>query len=484
MEYQTERAVYIPLILESVHTFNPQRTLYCACLSSTIFLFVTKAAVMRFPSFAFAGLLATIGLLVFAVPVFAQEIVVQAVKAGGVYAVGEKIVWRVSVQGEGAGNIAKVAYVLKKGGLTEIARGEITLTDNAAALETTLDAPGTLLAEFTAAVAGKTLKTDAGAAVAPEAIQPSAPTPADFDTFWKSKVEELAKVPANPVLTKAESGSDTVDYWKITLDNIRGTKIQGQLARPKIGTKLPALLIVQWAGVYGLNRDWATGRAREGWLTLNINAHDLPIDAPADFYKEQSQNALKNYPNIGNTDKETSYFLRMYLSCYRAAEYLRGRDDWDGKTLVVMGTSQGGLQAMMLGGLHPKITAVIANVPAGCDQTGPLAGRLPGWPQQAWFFRRVTPDADKVIATLPYYDVVNFSRHVKCPALIAVGLIDMTCPPAGIFAAANQITGPKEIVVMEKSDHQGRNNSQAAFYVRSSEWLKQLRMGNPPPVPK
>jgi len=422
-----------------------------------------------------------VALAVTAARCYGQEIAVSAAREGGVYDIGERIVWRLTLKGEGTAGIEKIDYVLKRGHKTEMGRGELTLRDNAAELETKLDEPGTILAEFSAPVPGKTaLKSLAGAVVAPDKIGPSAPRPDDFEAFWKAKVEELAAIPANPVLEPGDSGNETVDYWKITLDNIRGTKIRGQLVRPKAGAKFPALLVVQWAGVYPLAKGWATDQARGGWLTLNINAHDLPIDAPAEFYKEQMEAALKDYPAIGNDDREQSYFLRMYLSCYRAAEYLSSRDDWDGKTLVVMGTRQGGLQAIMTGGLHPKITALMANVPAGCDHTGPLVGRQGGWPQ--WYYKTGGKDAAKVIETSKYFDVVNFAARVKCPALVSVGLIDTTCPAPGVIAAFNQMQGPKELVVLEKSDHRGNNNAQAAYYARSGAWLKQLMAGNAAPV--
>lgn len=413
------------------------------------------------------------------VSAFAQEITVTPAKTGGVYAVGEKVVWHVGVTGEGAAGIDKIRYVVKRGGLTEVKRGELTLTNGAADMEASLDVPGSFLAEFSATPVGKAPITNlAGAIVAPDKITPSAPRPADFDAFWAAKVKELKAVPVNPVLLPGESGSPTVEYSKITLDNIRGTKIQGQIARPKTGGKFPALLIVQWAGVYPLQKDWATSHARDGWLTLNINAHDLPIDNPAEFYKAQSEKELLNYPAIGNEDKNTSYFLRMYLSCYRAADYLASRPDWDGKTLVVMGTSQGGLQSVMIAGLHPKITALLANVPAGCDQTGPQVGRQPGWPM--WYYQANGKDKTKVIETSRYYDVVNFASRIKCPALVATGLIDTTCPCAGVISAFNQIRSPKELVLMERSDHQGKNNTQVAFYRRSNEWLKSIKSGKSP----
>lgn len=424
--------------------------------------------------------LVVLGLLVSTTRGWSQEITVNATKAGGVYASGEKIVWHVSVQGTGAADIHKVSYVLRKGGLTEIGRGELTLQENGADLETKLDEPGSVLAQFTASLPDKpAIVAKGGAIVDPEKIAPSSPRPADFDAFWKSKIEELKAVPANPVLEPAKSGLANVDYWKITLDNIRGSKIQGQLARPKgEGKKLPALLIVQWAGVYPLHKFWAVGRANQGWLTLNISAHDLPIDAPDDFYKQQAATALKDYPAIGSDDRETSYFLRMYLSCYRAVDYLAGRDDWDGKTLVVMGASQGGLQTLMTAALHPQVTAAIANVPAGADQSGPLVGRQPGWP--VWHWQVKGKDRAKVAETSKYFDTVNFASGIKCPTLVATGLIDTTCPPAGVLAAFNQIHAPKELLIMEKADHKEVNKSQALFTQRSEEWLKELAAGNSP----
>lgn len=142
------------------------------------------------------------------------------------------------------------------------------------------------------------------------------------------------------------------------------------------------MLIVQWAGVYPLQRSWVSDQAAEGWLVLNLNAHDLPIDEPEAFYREAANGPLKDYPSIGNDNRETSYFLRMYLSCYRGAQHLTERPDWDGRTLVVTGGSQGGLQSFVTAALHPKVSALMACVPAGCDLLGPIAGRKPGGPMR------------------------------------------------------------------------------------------------------
>lgn len=108
---------------------------------------------------------------------------------------------------------------------------------------------------------GETVQALGGALVEPEKITPASKPPADFDAFWTAKLAELAVVPMNAVVTPAESGRDDVGYALVSMDNIRGTHIEAQLARPKQGEKLPALLILQWAGVYGLQMNWVLDRA-------------------------------------------------------------------------------------------------------------------------------------------------------------------------------------------------------------------------------
>jgi cephalosporin-C deacetylase-like acetyl esterase len=172
----------------------------------------------------------------------------------------------------------------------------------------------------------------------------------------------------------------------------------------------------------------------------------------------------------------------MYLSCYQSAEYLTLRSDWDGKTLVVMGGSQGGMQALMTAGLHPKVTAALAIVPAGCDMLGPEVGRAPGWPN--WYSNTAGgKDPKKVHEASRYYDVANFAPRIKCPVLVGLGLIDEVCPPAGICAAVNQIIAPKEVIILPKAGHQDDHGTHAAYNRRCyGVWLPALRRGKPAPV--
>lgn len=415
----------------------------------------------------------------------APTLAIAPQRASGIYEPGEKIVWDVKVQNDPASSLTTVSYLIRPGGGSKSGQGTLTFSQGVATIETSLDTPNTVLIETAVDNSGKeSSKFYGGAVVSPDKITVSAPAPDDFDAFWKSKLEELAAVPINAVEEKADSYDPAVRRTKITMDNIRGTHIRGQLARPEKGDKFPAMVIFQWAGVYPMEKSWVINPASKGWLVLNINAHDLPIEEPKSFYDEQNKTALKGYCEIGNDDRDKSYFLRMYLTCYRAVDYLSQRPDWDGKIMIVSGTSQGGLQSFVAAGLNPKVTALLACVPAGCDYTGKLVKRPGGWPSWVervkWQGYTGGQDVDKVMEAARYYDVVNFAARAKCPALVTAGLLDTTAYPAGIIAACNQLTGPKEVLLVPTGDH---GTATKPHGPRAEAWQNALLKGQPVPPP-
>jgi cephalosporin-C deacetylase-like acetyl esterase len=214
--------------------------------------------------------------------------------------------------------------------------------------------------------------------------------------------------------------------------------VQGYLAKPAREGKFPALVIYQYAGVYALRPETVTDRAAEGWLAFDIDSHDLAPD--------QATGADTRYYTIGNTDREACYFLNMYLRDARAIDYIRSRPDWDGKTIVLTGTSMGGQQSLVTAALRPGVTAVLVNEPSGADSNGDLHGRKAGYPN--WDSKN-----PKVMQTAVYFDTVNFAPRIQAPVLAAIGFIDTISPPAGLWTMVNQIPGAKQVISMIESDH-------------------------------
>jgi cephalosporin-C deacetylase-like acetyl esterase len=415
----------------------------------------------------------------------APSISVIPERSSGIYQPGEKIIWTVKVNDDPTTIFKTAHYAAKFGDFKPLSEGILTFGPGkeTATVEVTSTEPGAVLLVINTPDEPGRHGTwvVGGAIVAYDKIGLSVPCPDDFDAFWKSKLDQLHAIPPNPVLEKEDSGRAGVDYWKVTLDNINGTHIRGQLARPSGDKKLPAMLIMQYAGIYPLQKSWVTDRAAEGWLVLDIEPHDIPIDQPKDYYGSDAvKKAVSGYPVGGDNDRDTCYFLRVFLGDVQSTDYLAQRPDWDGKTLVATGGSQGGWQSFATAALDPKVTALVACVPAGCDNSGALAHRSPGWPFGiTWGL--TTPEHQQILKAIAYYDSANFASRIKCPALIGVGLLDNIAPATGVCAAFNQLQGPKELTIM-MADHEGHWNTQAAWNNRATAWRAAFLAGQPAPL--
>ena len=382
---------------------------------------------------------------------FAQQPTFTPFHPSGIYQEGETAGWMVKLT-PGDTPAPHYSYTIRKNNLDVLGQGDLDLSKGSATIETKLDEPAMLYVQVT----GGGAPIHLGAAVAPWKLKPSVPRPADFDSFWEGKLRALGEVPVDPVLTPIPCDKPGVELYSVKLGSLN-SHVQGYLAKPAKEGKFPALVIYQYAGVYALKTSTVTDRAAEGWLAFDVDSHDLPPD--------QATGVPNNYNSVGNTSRETSYFLNMYLRDYRAIDYISSRPDWDGNTLAITGGSMGGQQSLVTAGLNPKITAVLVLEPSGADSNGDLHGRKAGYPN--WNSRD-----PKVMETALYFDTVNFASHIKAPVLAAIGFIDTTAPPVGIWTALDQIPGPKEVIGMVDSDHDNRTpERQGAWRARQAEVL-------------
>jgi cephalosporin-C deacetylase-like acetyl esterase len=404
-----------------------------------------------------------------------QQLTFTPYHANGIYDVGETVGWMVT-PGPNEPTY-QYKWTIRRNNAVVVKEGKLDLSSGQDKIEIAGDTPEMIyvaiepvakLDDNAAAIGGNTGRNNGlyavGAAVAPSKIGLAAPRPADFDSFWNAKLAAQAKVSIEPVLTAVESGVPGIEMHTFTLQSL-GSHAQGYLAKPAKEGKFPALILLQYAGVYALNARSVASYASGGWLVMDVDAHDKHPAEPAG-------NVPRNYAAVGNTDRETSYFLNMYLRDSRALDYLMSRPDWDGKTIVLMGTSQGGQQSLVLAGLRPeKITAVLVCVPAGTDANGDLHGRKAGYPN--W----PANDAAVMKAAL-YFDPINFASHIQAPVLAAMGFIDTISPPAGIWTALNQIPVPKEPLPMIESEHNNLTpQKELSWDARSKEVLELLRAG-------
>src|SRR5262249_14092576 len=132
----------------------------------------------------------------------------------------------------------------------------------------------------------------------------------------------------------------------------------------------------------------------------------------------------------------------------------------------------GGQQSLCVAGLHPKITHVIVNEPAGCDTNGSLHGRKSGYPN-------FPSDNRRIMETARYFDAVNFASRIRATSLVAMGFVDTIAPPVGIWIAFNQIKGAKQAAPMPDSPHNNLATpaQQRPYTSGSAQWLDTLVKG-------
>lgn len=348
---------------------------------------------------------------------------------------------------------AEVQWTLSKDGVPPTTQGKVLLVKGAASITGQLDNPGFLQCRAVFHGPNKLTRTAVGgAAVDPLKIKPSLPVPDAFDAFWTAQKKRLAAVPVNARLTPVPSPTSGVECFDLQADSI-GAPVSGYLARPADAKpkSLPIILTVHGAGVRNSQLGTAANWARQGLLALDINAHGLPNGKPDSFYSDLANGELKEYRIRGRESRETVYFLGMFLRLVRALDYLTAQPEWDGRTVIVHGSSQGGAQSIVAAGLDSRVTFFAAGVPAMCDHTGVAVGRVNGWPK---FLANPPEQPDpKIVEAVRYYDAMNFATRTRAAGILTVGFIDTTCPPTSVYAAYNALAGPKQIFNDPSSTH-------------------------------
>jgi cephalosporin-C deacetylase-like acetyl esterase len=377
------------------------------------------------------------------------ELSVTTDRVAPIYKKGEEVRFTLDLAREGK-RLAdgKVKWSISKDGLVPpMQEGVADVSSGPVVVTGKLDEPGFLQCRADVLIPGFSVPTvRAAAAVDPLEIKPSVAIPDDFEEFWQHQKEKLRAVPSKPDLTMVKARKQGIECFDVQ-DNFGQGNLSGYLAMPagaKMG-RLPAILLCHGAGVASARQGIAEDWAKDGFLALDFNAHGLPNAKEPAFYKNLQQGDLKEYYLHDTGSRDTMFFRMLYLRVQRGLDILTARPEWDGRILVAYGRSQGGAQAIAAAGLDPRVTFFVAQIPAVCDVAGPLAGRIGGWPKAMLMKADGTIDRETAEASR-YFDGTNFAQRTKAGAYFTLGFVDASCPPTGVYAAYNEITGPKNML--------------------------------------
>ena len=304
------------------------------------------------------------------------------------------------------------------------------------------------------------------AAYSPEKIEPVTTMPDDFEAFWKESLEGARQIPLDPQMTLLpERCTPTDNVYHVSYNPKKwGGRFYGILSVPKTPGKYPALLRLPGAGCRPYDGDTYTAPGKA--ITLEIGIAGMPVNLDPEVYESLiNGGGLNHYWRYGLHDRWSSYYHRVVCGAVRSVDFICSLPEYDGKTLVVSGGSQGGALSIITAALDPRVTYLTVAHPAMCDHHRSLENSAPGWPQ--YFLGEEHPDK-RMLDTARYYDVVNFARILKTPGWYTWGFNDTVCPPTSFYAAFNAVKAPKKKSVYLETEH-------FTFPAQWDEWLTEIR---------
>ena len=405
------------------------------------------------------------------------EITLSPNNANWVYKINEPVVFDVSISGIGDKEYL-INYEVGPEKMPPTKLGSFkSLKSNFSIEGGTMSNPGFLRCTVTITIDNKAYKQIATAAFEPEKIKPTIKEPKDFKKFWRNTIAEARKVPLDTKFTLIkEKCTDYHDVYQVEYFGIEYKKRSyGRLIVPKKEGSYPAIIRFPGAGVHLYNfpdiniesLNSATNNSAKNVILLDLYIHPFPINWEKGIYDKLRKSNYNDYKFWGVNDRDTYYYKGVIASCVKAVDLIYSLPQFNGDDLAAWGASQGGALSIITTALDDRIKSLVVLCPAMCDYTGYLYGRAGGYPH---FFNEdniAIYNNKRTLKTLPYYDVVNFSKMINVPGFYTWGFNDEATPPTSFYAAYNSIKAHKEIFVIPE----GRHSIHPEQIFKTYKWL-------------
>lgn len=288
----------------------------------------------------------------------------------------------------------------------------------------------------------------------PKLIPAKTSIPDDFDAFWKASRDSLKKIAPRYKITLERAlsindqkvylvemqswGNVTVRGW-LTIPNDRPKKIPVKYRLPGYIVKLDPSFDDKDFAVFNFN------------VRGSGNSKDA-IDTHGEY-------------NLYNVENRDEYVYRaVYMDCIRGLDFLYAQSGMglDTSKILIDGASQGGGLVLALAGMDKRVKLVTCEVPLYTNfrRAYEITALNPASQTPIGMlvnYVRTHPgfDKEKLFKVWDYYDPVNFVPKIKCPVLMAIGLLDEFCPPECSFATYNTLKNKeKEIWVSPNKTHE------------------------------
>ncbi|HZB81933.1 MAG TPA: acetylxylan esterase [Rubrobacteraceae bacterium] len=268
--------------------------------------------------------------------------------------------------------------------------------------------------------------------------------PPDFQSFWAKTRAEVEKVPLDMSREPFRTANPALLFERLTFGSLGGVSISGYALRWRDDAERP--LVVHSHG-YGGDFDVMWHWAERGVNVLGVEVRGYG----------RSKDALPTRSPWGyvltGIESPQEYVLRGAVCDYvRAAEVGKEFLGLHTSRTVLTGVSFAGGLAVMAEAILQAADLLAVAVPSlGWVEGRRLLASKGSWGEIDRYLE-VHPEREEALMdVLRYFDPMNFAPRVRCPTLVSVALADDVVPAPTVYAIAEHLGGPREVVTWPAS---------------------------------
>lgn len=269
---------------------------------------------------------------------------------------------------------------------------------------------------------------------------PTAPEPADFDSFWQTRYQQCLATPSQAQLFALPQAPESTIWQTLVLrfQSCDQRSLGGWLLLPR---------------QHPIKRGFIIGH---GYGGRDAPDYHLPFSDAALFFPCARGFALSAQPDLPHQAAEhvlhqltqrNDYILGLCVSdLWQAVSALLTLFPHLQEHLGYMGLSFGGGIGAMALGFETRISRAHLNVPSFGQHRLRLRLATLGsghYVQQAFQQQKKT-----ILNVLRYHDAASAAKRIRIPMHCACALLDPAVAPPGQFAIYNALSGPKQLFVL------------------------------------
>lgn len=260
----------------------------------------------------------------------------------------------------------------------------------------------------------------------------------DFEAFWERKLDESRRQPLCPGAEKMAYAVPEVRVERVSCEAFDGGRLVGFCITPADIQPRPTLIFYHgYTGHKGTVANYLMW-ALQGFTCIAFDVRGQGGESSDDA--RYPGGGRPGWLTKGILDPNVYYMVRSYVDAVRIVDFAAQREDVDMEHLGVTGVSQGGGLSLSTASLDGRVRLCMSEVPGFCHfgRSLEITQEAP-WTELTTFIREHPRDYERVMRTLSYVELNNFTDRIQCPAIISVGHLDALCVPSSIFSAYNRL---------------------------------------------